>query len=557
MRRRLLPLIAGALILVAGALLSGCGSTTYNQSSVTASYDAAASTSSTYAINLQATLPSGHCLDWISYTWSKPVRENTVWSRPAAVACVPGPVQQVVRVPTRAGGGTLHLRVHTREHLPFGSGGDQDHSWSQAIVIPGSAPAVSGGSSTPLAAVVFAQHSPAKDATTLLDARQSTGTAPLTYNWSAGCSDTSGLAAGLARIAIIANVFPSSCTVRVTDATGAIASATATLTENSDITRNGAITFPSGTQAQLTSAMETGFAVPLESDLACVDLDGGTSFRTFVTIGTGVAGSLTGRVTLTALTPGVHRISAALFTDPFNTHGPWNDAKCASITNPTTNSDFIQTVSALYNVAADGSVAAARRGGRATPAFVAPSSLRFVSNKTITEGTADKFGALTGATASGTFSWATPKTSKGIKRPAGAGDVAKGTYVMRSISMSPGPKTGASSLLLGTGTVLLRGVSGTLACGTIAGTFDSSTLTLTGGTGTARTLAGVVTGKPIGYVFPKPAKRPTKQPTKKPAKTKPARVKPVKAVGTATLQTAAKATALPAACKALVQYLPN
>ena len=123
--------------------------------------------------------------------------------------------------------------------------------------------------------------------------------------------------------------------------------------------------------------------------------------------------------------------------------------------------------------------------------------------------------------------------------------------------MTLGPKTGASSLLLGTGTVLLRGASGTLACGTIAGTFDSSTLTLTGGTGRARSLAGVVIGKPIGYVLPKLTKQPTKKPTKKPVKTKPAKVKPVKARGTATLQTAAKATALPAACKALVQYLPN
>lgn len=416
-------------------------------------------------------------------------------------------------------------------------------------MIPGGAPAVSGGSSTPLAAVVFAQHSPAKDASTLLDARQSTGTAPLSYSWSAGCSDTTGLAAGLARIAITANVFPSSCTVRVTDATGATASATVALTENPAIERNGAITFSSGTQAEIASAQKQGDD---PSNIACVDLDGGTSFRTYVSIS--MSGSLSGQVALTALTPGLHRISAALLTD----FGPtWNDTTCASMTIPTANIGYIQTVSALYSVAADGSVAAARRGGRAATAFVAPSSLRFVSTKTITEGTADKFGALKGATASGTFSWATPKTSKGIKRPVGAGDVAKGTYVMRSISMTPGPKTGASSLLLGTGTVLLRGASGTLACGTIAGTFDSSTLTLTGGTGRARSLAGVVIGKPIGYVLPKPTKQPTKKPTKKPVRAKPAKVKPVKARGTATLQTAATATALPAACKALVQYLPN
>ena len=40
------------------------------------------------------------------------------------------------------------------------------------------------------------------------------------------------------------------------------------------------------------------------------------------------------------------------------------------------------------------------------------------------------------------------------------------------------------------------------------------------------------------------------------AATKPTKPKPVKAAGTATLRTAAKATALTAACKALVRYLP-
>ena len=64
-----------------------------------------------------------------------------------------------------------------------------------------------------------------------------------------------------------------------------------------------------------------------------------------------------------------------------------------------------------------------------------------------------------------------------------------------------------------------------------------------------------MTGKPIGYVFPKPPKKPTKKPSNKP-KPKLAKLKPVKAAGTATLQTAAKATALPSACQALVQYLP-
>ena len=128
---------------------------------------------------------------------------------------------------------------------------------------------------------------------------------------------------------------------------------------------------------------------------------------------------------------------------------------------------------------------------------------------------------------------------------------------MRSTSMSPGPKSRASTLLLGTGTVLLRGASGTLACGTISGTFGGSTLTLTGGTGAARTLAGTVTGKPIGYVFPTSTKKPHRKPSKRPGKRKPAKAKPVRAGGKARLQTAAKANGLPASCQALVRYLPQ
>jgi hypothetical protein len=118
-----------------------------------------------------------------------------------------------------------------------------------------------------------------------------------------------------------------------------------------------------------------------------------------------------------------------------------------------------------------------------------------------------------------------------------------------------------------------------MACGTLAGGFDSSTITLAGGTRSARTLAGVLTGERVTYVWPTPASVAARsggalgmlatalgwvagdQPAdraKKPAKKpKLPKVRPVKGSGTASLQTAARPTGLPASCKALVKYLPQ
>jgi len=551
-RRRLLPVLAVVLLASASIVLSGCSNFFTGTTQLTASYDATASTSSAYSVNVTASsgkgMGMGFCISSINYQWSDEATEHQGWASAGLPQCLMS-VQRVLKIPTRAGGGTLRVHAVAFDSVPLWP--DRDDTWSAPIVIPAAAAAASGSTTTtPLAAVLFARQSPAGTdaahvaAGTVLDARQSTGTGTLAYAWSTGCNDTSGLTTGLARVP---SGFSGTCTVTVTDSTGASTSASSTIASAS--LQNGYISFPSGTSAAIYAPVRTGWWV----DHACIDFSGGSRYSKYADVstpdnGAGGTGGPYGTVQLTALTPGLHRISVVLFTGSVYT-----DQDCAALTNPTADPEYRQTLTALYSVATDGSVSA-RRGGRATTAFIAPSSLRFVSTKTITEGTVDKLGAIGGATASGTFSWATPKASKGIKRPAGAGDLAKGTYVMRSISMSPGTKTGASTLLLGTGTVLLRGVSGTLACGTISGTFGSSTLTLAGGTGTARTLAGVVTGKPMGYVFPKSPKKPTKKPSNK---SKPVKVKPVKAAGTATLQTSAKATALPSACQALVQYLPQ
>jgi hypothetical protein len=306
---------------------------------------------------------------------------------------------------------------------------------------------------------------------------------------------------------------------------------------------------------------------------ACFDLDNSGVYSVPVAMAydgnLGVSTTLV-PASLTQIAAGLHRVSATLWE-------LGNNDTCANTT--TTGNGFVQTISDVYNVDGAGAVSDARRGLRST-SFVAPSSLRFVSSKTISEGTVDKnSGMIGGATMSGSFSWSTPKSANGVQRPAGATKLARGAYVMRSISMTTGPLVGKASTLLGTGTVLLRGTDGTLACGTLAGSFDSSTLTLAGGTRSARTLAGNVTGQRVTYVFPtvsaaasrsggvvgmlatalgwitgdQPAER-AKKPAKKP---KPIKVKPVKASGTASLQTAAKATGLPASCKALVKYLPQ
>jgi hypothetical protein len=327
--------------------------------------------------------------------------------------------------------------------------------------------------------------------------------------------------------------------------------------------RNGFFTFDNSTSATISGSL---YGIPGEATTACVDLTGAGSYSTPVALAG--ANPSTGTVALTRLSPGLHKIAATLWSGGDN-------ATCAI----TSTTGAVQTISDLYTVDSAGAASAARRGVRSS-SFVAPSSMRFVPSKTLAAGTFDpKSGVISGATMVGSFSWATPTSSKGVKRPVGAAKLAKGTYVMRSVDMLQGPLVGKATTMLGTGTMLLRGVDGTMACGTLAGGFDSSTITLAGGTRSARTLAGVLTGERVTYVWPTPASVAARsggalgmlatalgwvagdQPAdraKKPAKKpKLPKVRPVKGSGTASLQTAARPTGLPASCKALVKYLPQ
>jgi len=438
----------------------------------------------------------------------------------------------------------------------------------------------------PPVAVVFAHASPTGDAGTLIDARLSTGVAPLRYSFSpAACAGTSygnggssssapsgpsdPTPTGTAWLTFSGSASAISCNVTVTDALGQYGSASVVASHVAGW-QNGFFTFGNSQTVTITGS-ESGSlgsgssSAPGGATTACVDLTGAGMYTTPVQLAGNPA---TGTVALTSLSAGLHKIGATFWSGGVN-------ATC--VRSSPVFAD--QTISDVYTVDAAGGISA-RRGVRASP-FIAPSSLRFVSSKTISEGTFDvKSGVLAGATMSGSFSWSTPKSSKGVKRPVGAAQLANGTYVMRSINMLQGPSVGSASILLGSGTMLLRGSDGTLACGLLSGGLGTSTLTLAGGTNAARTLAGNVTGKEVTYVFPavptaagarsggvsgvlatalgwltgdQPSQR-VKKPAKKP---KPVKVRPVKASGTASLQTTARAAGLPATCQALVQYLPQ
>ena len=500
----------------------------------------------------------GGSLCTVTYQWTVPAydHESGRGTNVFGPACASG-VTTTLTIPARAGGGSLWLRS-TGKFFAADEMKRDKYAWTELEIPAYAAP-------TPAAPTVrvFAHASPAGDERTLLDARLSTGSGALTYAWSpsqcAGASYLSGDAVP-AGTSLVAYGYTGDCTVTVTDASVGASASTKIAVESRPGLHNGSFAF-GGSSTVTVNGGSGGFAVQTR---ACVDLTGTDVYSTEVALaGTNPS---TGTVTLTALTQGMHQIGATL----------WAGTDNAGCTN-TGSAGAIQVIKDLYTVDGTG---AARRGLR-TASFVAPSSLRFVSSKTVSEGTYDTTsGVITGATTSGSFAWSTPAAAKGVKRPAGAAKLAKGTYVMRSIDMAQGPSVGNASTLLGTGTVLLRGTDGTLACGTLAGGFDSSALTLSGGTRSARTLAGTVTGKQVTYVFPTPAAaaasrsggvsgmlatalgwiagdQPSERAKKPGKKPKQVKVRPVKASGTASLQTAAKATGLPASCKALVQYLPQ
>ena len=576
MPRRIRPLLIVVFLLAASCMLVACRKEDTQESvspAGTVAFGRYSSDGSSFTVVLTGVHPSGRCVTSVAYQWDAPATSweegketglgvdtttNPPCSNPTSIAAS---ATMTVTVPTRSGGGTLHFRFKKYLHNETSY-----VAWTTVEI-----PAYTG----PVAPTVrvFAHASPAGDERTLLDARLSTGSGALTYVWSPSeCVGSSYLGGDAvpAGTSLVAYRYTGECTVTVTDANGG-ASASATVPVSTGLgLHNGSFTFD-GTS---TVTIHGVYGTSGNATRACVDLTGSGVYNHEVVL-SGFGGSITGNVALTALTPGIHVIGATLWTTGIPTGSTPDNPGCTN----TGTSGAVQVIKDLYTVDSAGSASAARRGVRSS-SFVAPSSMRFVSTKTLSEGTFNpETGVISGATMVGSFSWTTPKSSKGVKRPSGAAQLTKGTFVMRAINEMQGPSVGKASIMLGTGTMLLRGTDGTLACGTLAGSFNSSAITLAGGTGRARTLAGVLTSERVTYVWPTPASvaarsggvagvlatalgwitgdQPTERAKKPSKKPKWPKVRPVKGSGTASLQTAAKAAGLPASCKALVQYLPQ
>ena len=430
------------------------------------------------------------------------------------------------------------------------------YAWSNSLSKPATSAAPSQVPVAPTVVRVFPHALPAGDGGTVVDARLSTGVGTLSYAWSEHCAGTTYRGASVpVGTAVVDNAYTGQCTATVQ----AAATASGSIAVTSEVgLQNGEFVFDGSKTVTINGARPTsGWA-----GLACVDVGGTGVYATPVPLGGTNPSTATFSLSDAQVSAGVHQIGATLWAAGAN-------AGCAV----TTTVGALQTIMDLYSGSGVGA-GAARRLARPS-AFEAASALRLVPSKTVSAGSFDaQSGLLRRATLSGTFTWSTPKLANGVRRPAGVANLAKGTYVMRSIGMQYGPRAGTATTLLGTGTLLLRGADGTLACGALTGGFDSSTLRLQGGTLSARRLVGTVAGAPVTYVFPPVpglgAKRsdgvlglvesvlgllPGDQPADR-AATKPTKPKPVKAAGTATLRTATKATALTAACKAIVRYLP-
>ena len=576
MRRRFCLLLLAVSLLGTSCLLVACKKqdTQNNVSTVgTVAFGSYSSDGSSFTVVLTGVHPAGACITSVAYQWEVPAtsweegKEKFVEIDTTANPPCPNPTviaasaTMTVTVPTRSGGGTLHFRFkkYYEKETSY-------VAWTDVAI-----PAYSGPAAP--AVRMFALASPAGDEGTLLDARLSTGSGALTYAWSPSeCAGTSYLGGGAvpAGTSLVAYGYSGECTVTVTNANGGpSASATVSVSSGRGL-HNGSFTFD-GTS---TATIHGVYGTSGDATRACVDLTGSGVYSHEVVL-SGYSASITGTVSLTALTAGTHVIGATLWTTGIPTGTTSDNAGCTN----TGTTGAAQVIKDLYTVDGAGAASAARRGVRSS-SFVAPSSMRFVPTTTLTEGTFNpETGVISGATMVGSFSWTTPTSSKGVKRPAGAAKLAKGTFVMRAINEMQGPSVGKASIMLGTGTMLLRGTDGTLACGTLAGGFDSSAITMAGGTRSARTLAGVLTGERVTYVWPTPASvaarsgavagvlatalgwitgdQPAERASKPAKKPKWPKVRPVKGSGTASLQTAAKPAGLPASCKALVQYLPQ
>ena len=546
LRRPVQIVLIGTLLVALGLVISGCnvtGSETSGVSGVTFQWTSPShgTISGTQTLDVgwwNNHTPQCQTSNLFTYDlfglWGSTSDYFDLGGYPLFVDGRPVPFSKNVYVPatTAAAGGDLHILIHSYDR-DFGyCQGDSLDQWSEIIAIP--------PYSGQVYANLFTHASPAGEAGTIIDARLSSGGAnPYTYAFTpSNCAGTNAPSSGPPLPngeASVAPGFSGTCTVTVTDAKGTTSTASVPVTAGFS-GNTGSFSFSNGSATISVTNLVSG-------GTACVDLSGGANYQTQVPlVWNAYPLAAEGSVGLLATTPGIHEITAQIYSN--------SNENCA---NPNSQ-DLLQTIADLYQ----GNGAALLSARRAATAhgiqllaahpkrYTARSSLRFAPKKTVKVGTENlALGQFKGGIVNGAFTWTSPRRAKGITRPAGLSALVHGTYVMQSNAMYFGPPRGDATALIGTGTVLFRGIGNSYECAQITSTLDGSVLTLLGGQGASAKLNGSVTTATVTYKLPFFTK-----------KAKPPLPKASGKTGTVIASTGRKGLALPTICRNLKKYLP-
>lgn len=395
---------------------------------------------------------------------------------------------------------------------------------------------------------LFAAAAPmSKSVSSSVDARGSTDpqNRALTYSWDLNGDCTFGDEPDATEgQAVVQPNSTSIVRVRVSTTDGGVAQASVPITW-ADLTANARITSP--------TSVTPGFAMTVivaQGDpsiaIACLDDDRDGVHDVALDF------SLSGESSLNhfanaASTPGYYSLSATM----------WKAGTNAGCANTGTSGDgLVQIAQSGYRVIPfraarqiDTASSTTRQGSARQ--YVATSTLRLKPKTNPVRGTVNQDGVIRGTVTRGTFTFRTPARAGKAKRPAGLGDLVRGTYVARAATSTvSGTGEAGKAVYTGQSTVLLRGRKGTLACVTVDASIASSDLTMRGGTKAARRLVFTATQTQTPFTLPTVAEFARQQSAKKPPK-----AKPVNGKGPITASTGKKARGLNGTCKSLRKYL--
>lgn len=353
-----------------------------------------------------------------------------------------------------------------------------------------------------------AARGPAPLKPTILDARQSTGSA-VTFSWDTNGDGTFGddrmggwtgvtapadgtayLPQGVLAAASV------SAAVRVTDDVGQTSTAAISVPTWAQGAGGLAVGTVAGDNTQIVLIPDIG-TLPTGNDpngnvhYACIDIgDDGTYDtelpRNFVSVHP--VASPTGFYPYLAPSWfGVKRVRVAFFADdptPLVDRAPCN--------SPAPLAKVLSTHVELVN---GSTKSAAERGAQATARvkrYVGTARVRLAGGAVLNPGTQTAT-AVTGVINRGRYTLRTPARGGGMPRPAAVAAFASGDFASTS-NASFGVSDGGKTSIVGTTTMVIRGTGTTLACVKVAQTGSSTIWTVMGGTGAARTLRMVMNG---------------------------------------------------------------